>query len=252
MATRVGIELAADACRIVEIDAGPAWKRRSRQTRVRSFAILPPDGPELRARFESLRKRAAAVVVWTASDHRQVVVSNGSYESMRTEAMKSLASAGIETHGVWADIAPADGGRSREARRSVVVALASGSDLTAALQPLRAAGIRLRSVTTPPAALGSLARLRHSFSGPDALEVYVALEPQVTCLSMVRGGVLLAARDLEWGYVDEQAAGTQPRHRDDITTRLADAVANSSRRWAVRPGTSARSASAAGCPSCRR
>ncbi len=39
------------------------------------------------------------------NDHRQIVVSNGSYEAMRTEALKSARDAGVDTHNTIADIA---------------------------------------------------------------------------------------------------------------------------------------------------
>ncbi len=222
MATRLGIDLSPAACRVVEIDAGPAWRRPNGETRVRSFAVVPPSGPETQAKLESLRKRHAAVVVWDVpSDHRQVMVTSGSYESMRAEALGALAAAGLQTYGAWADIAPASGRRDRATRRPVVVALAPGSALTSALQPLVDAGIRLRTVTTPAMALASMARLRRAFSVPDAIEVYVALEEEVTCIAVVRGGVLVAARPLAWGYVNELDA---LRGRDDITTCLADAI----------------------------
>jgi len=105
---RVGIELSPAACRIVEVDGGPPWRRSQGETHVRSFAILPPSGPETRAKLESLRRRHAAVIVWGGrSEHRQVMVTAGSYESMRAEAMASLSAAGLQTTGAWADIAPA-------------------------------------------------------------------------------------------------------------------------------------------------
>ncbi len=225
MATRVGIDLSPASCRVVEIDAAPAWRRHKGETRVRSFAVLPPSGPETRSKLESLRKRHAAVVVWDGpSDHRQVMVTSGSYESMRAEAFDALAAAGLQTRGVWADISPAWGRRDRAKRRPVVVALASGSALASALQPLVDAGICLRTVTTPAMALASMARLRRPFSVPDAIEVYVALEEEVTCITLVRGAVLVAARLLAWGYVDHLDALRRQRERDDITTRLGDAI----------------------------
>src|SRR3954470_13817138 len=108
MAPRVGIELSPTACRIVEIDGGLPWRHRHGDTRVRSFAVLPPSGPELRAKLKSLRRRRATVVVWGGrSEHRQVIVTAGSYEVMRAEAIASLTAAGLSTTGVWADIAPA-------------------------------------------------------------------------------------------------------------------------------------------------
>src|SRR5713226_5691895 len=112
MATRLGIELSPAACRIVEIDAGPAWRRHNGETRVRSFAVLPPSGPETQAKLESLRKRHAAVVVWDVrSDHRQVMVTSGSYESMRAAAARRRGNPpadGHDTgHGARFDGAPA-------------------------------------------------------------------------------------------------------------------------------------------------
>ena len=222
---RVGIELSPAACRIVEVDGGLPWRRGQGETCVRSFAILPPSGPETRAKLESLRRRHAAVVVWGGrSEHRQVMVTAGSYESMRAEAMASLSAAGLQTTGVWADIAPASAPADRAARRPVVVSMASASDMSEALQPLRDAGVRLRTVTTPAVALGSLARLRRSFPVPGAIETYVAFDQRVTCLALVRNGVLLAARDLAWGYIEEDYAHSELRSREDMTTRLADAV----------------------------
>ena len=227
MATRIGIELSPDACRIVEIDPAPAWERRRGSTRVRSFAVLPPSGPETDAKLRSLRNRRVAVVVWNvASDHRQILVSPGSYESMRAEAIGALDDAGVETRGVFVDIAPATRTADRTLPRPVVVALASGTDLTAALQPLLAAGIRVRTVMTPAVALSSLARLRREFWTPNALEVFVALEERVTCIALMRSGALIASHHLGWGYVDEFGSGLEPRRREDIATRLVDAISH--------------------------
>src|SRR5712691_5717182 len=118
MTARVGIELAPSACRIVEIDGQSVWARRASETRVRSFAVLPPSGLETRAKLQSLRRRTAVVVVWNApSEHRQVVVTGGSYESMRAEALAALAAAGLQTHGVVADIVPVVGPAKRGVRQ---------------------------------------------------------------------------------------------------------------------------------------
>ena len=189
------------------------------------MAILPPSGPETRAKLKSLRRRHAAVVVWGGrSEHRQVMVTAGSYESMRAEAVASLSAAGLQTIGVWADIAPASAPDDRAARRPVVVSMASASDMSEALQPLRDAGIRLRTVTTPAVALASLTRLGKASWASGAIETYVAFDQRVTCIALVRDGVLLAARDLAWGYLEEDDAHSEVRSRQDVTTRLADAI----------------------------
>src|SRR3954447_8100020 len=144
MATRVGIELSPTACRIVEVDGGLPWRRHTGDTRVRSFAVLPPSGAETRAKLESLRRRAAAVVVWGGrSEHRQVMVTAGRYEAMRAEAMASLAAAGLALQGVWADIAPASLPNDTATRRPVLVSIANATHLADALQPLHEAGIRV-------------------------------------------------------------------------------------------------------------
>ena len=224
-ATRVGIELSPTACRIVEVDRGVSWPGPRRDTRVRSFAVLPPSGPETRARLHSLRNQPAAVVVWGGrAEHRQVVVTAGSYESMRAEAMASLSAVNVQTSGMWADIAPASRVDERSARRTVIVSMASASEMTEALQPLREAGIRLRTVTTPAVALASLARMRRAISVPDAIESYIALDEAITCIALVRNGVLLAARELPWGFVDAGRSLVGPRSREELTARLADAM----------------------------
>jgi hypothetical protein len=226
MGTRVGIELSPTACRIVEVDGGLPWRQRTpRDTRVRSFAVLPPSGPETQARLNALRKRPAAVVVWGGqSEHRQVMVTAGSYESMREEALASLSAVGLQTSGMWADIAPASAVNVRAARRTVVVSMASASDLTEALRPLCDAGVRVRTVTTPAVALWSIARMRRATSVPDAIESYIAFDEQVTCIALVRNSVLLAAREFPWGFTGEDRSRGGPRSREDITARLSGAI----------------------------
>src|SRR5882762_7995499 len=189
MATRLGIELSPAACRIVEIEGGSAFRRRQRDTRVVSFSVLPPSGPETQAKLASLRERSAAVIVWGAtSEHRQVMVTGGSHESMRAEAIDALTAA---------------------------------TEVSAALRPLRNAGIRLRTVATPAVALGSLARLRRASSVPGTIEAYVALESTDTCLALVRDGVLVAARERAWGYVDHTSPFNTPRRLGEVASRLA-------------------------------
>jgi hypothetical protein len=77
--------------------------------RVRSFELLPASGSETLAGLQALRRQTNTVVVWTASEHRQVVVTGGSYESMRAEALDGLAAAGPKTQGTVADIVPVVG-----------------------------------------------------------------------------------------------------------------------------------------------
>ena len=221
MFTRIGIELSPTACRVVELESGPASRR---ETRVRSFAVLPPSGPLTVAALRSFRRRRAAVVVWGASsEHRQVVVRPGSYETMRGEAMAALAAAGVATRGMLVDIAPA---LSRDAkRRSVVVALASSPAVRAALQPLVDAGIRVRTVMTPAIALCALMRARRDRPDHEAIDAFVALDETDTSIALIKGGALIVTRALPWGYIDGVET-RQPRRREDIASRLADDLAD--------------------------
>ena len=226
-ATQVGIELSPGACRIVEIESPPVWTRRrwSVPSRVRSFGVFPPSGAETEARLASLKNQRAAVVVWNAaSDHRQVMVDARSYRSMRAETIRALDAVGVNTRGAWIDIAPVSRASERKPRRPVIAVVAAAAELSAAVQPLRDAGIRVQTIVTPAVALGSLARLRRNISTPDALEVYVALEERATCIALVRGRVLMASQTRGWGFIDEFSANLQPRSRDEIANWLAQAI----------------------------
>jgi len=120
--------------------SGPAFRRRQRDTRVVSFSVLPPSAPETRANS-----------VTAGAERRR--------DCLGREQRAS----------------PGDGDRPLprvDARRPVVVALASATEVSAALHALRNAGIRLRTVATPAVALGSLARLRRALSVPGTIEAY--------------------------------------------------------------------------------
>src|SRR5713226_9544923 len=101
MALHVGIELSPVACRIVTIGA---TINAGADTRVRSYAIVPPDGVEMSAQLASLRRRSVAVVVWgLQSDHRQVMIGQRGYDKMKAEAVRSAHQAGVDSDGMLID-----------------------------------------------------------------------------------------------------------------------------------------------------
>ena len=207
MAARLGIELSPAAYRLIELDG-----RRAAPSRVRSFAILPPSGADTDAMFASLKGREAAVVVWgTPSEHRQVIVTLGRYETMRREAMAALGTASD----ALVDIAPV--GREADGRQTVVAAVAEAAPILAAIRPLLAAGIRVRSLATPAMALASLALTRRGVAEPASIEAYIAIEETATCVALMSEGALAIARELPWGYID----GGAYRPREDLAQRLA-------------------------------
>ena len=74
MRTRVGIELTPVASRIVEVvHRGRMWRTPGSGSSVVSFGMCPASEPDLGDALQSLRGKAASVVVWgTAGEHRQV------------------------------------------------------------------------------------------------------------------------------------------------------------------------------------
>lgn len=226
MSIRVGIELSPVACRIVEIETGPMWRRHVASTRVRSFARFPLTSSQMRAKLASLRRRKVAVVAWgLPSDHRQVVVTDGPSHRMRLEAIAALADASVDTRGMLGDILPAAPRVAATGRRPVVVAIAAANDVALAVQPLVDAGLNVRSVVTPALALMSLARMRRALTAPDVMEAYVGLEESAMCFVLVRNSALVAVRDVAWGYLDGASARARPRPREEIAARLADELA---------------------------
>src|SRR5476649_1689184 len=216
MPARIGIELSPTACRIVDLSRSKGGE--GADTVVRSFARTPePDA----ATLAPYRRQRVAVVMWGLhGEHRQAVVTVGSYQRMRREAVNATRQAGVDTRQMVADIAPAATGKEGGRRRPVVVALAPTNEVAAALRPLTAAGLRVRSIVTPALALMSLARLRRRITAPGMAEAYVALEEAGTAIALVRDGALVAARELEWGYQDDQRA----RPRDEVASRLGAAI----------------------------
>jgi len=141
---------------------------------------------------------------------------------MRAEAIAALTAAGVSTHGMLVDIAPA--APSPDAKgRPIVVALASASAVRSAMQPLIDAGIHARAVMTPAIALGALMRSRHGRSGPGGIQAFVALDKTAASVALINDGALMMTRAMGWGYLD--GLDRQPRCREDIASRLADDLA---------------------------
>jgi hypothetical protein len=222
LAIRVGIELSPVACRIVAVDV-PHQRRDDGDTRVTFATMVRADG-SMSAAVASLNGQRASVVVWTAdADHRQVVVTDGSYEHMRAQALAAVRHAGRSAVSTLTDIAPVSGSGGRN-RRTVLLASAASAEVAALLQPLVDAGVVIDRVLTPAAALLSLARSHRSEATTGALEAYVAIDEISGCIALVRDSTLLGALDLAWGYVEELDGRRATRSRDDVATRLANDV----------------------------
>ncbi len=243
MPARIGIELSPTACRIVEVTGSRGGD--DADTTVRTFARTPTADEATLAPY---RRQGVAVVVWGLhGEHRQAVVTVGSYQRMRREAVNATREAGVDTRQMVADIAPATSGKEGGRRRPVVIALARTSDVAAALRPLTSAGLKVRSIVTPALALMSLARMRRRITAPGMAEAYVALEETGTAIALVRDGALVAARELDWGFLNEERA----RSRDEVASRLGAAIEEFFGDYGVRPSAVAQVCVCGGLPELR-
>ncbi len=120
---QLGIELTPTACRIVELDDVRARDGRPRDTRVISFSVLPPSGPETTARLATLRGRTAAVVRLERAA-RPSPGDGGGRIGIASRCARASCAAVVAAQpacapaACWADIAPARRARRREARRA--------------------------------------------------------------------------------------------------------------------------------------
>jgi hypothetical protein len=239
---RIGIEISPAACRIVEIDR----TRGADDTIVRSFTRAA--GPDS-ATLAPYRRQRVAVVMWgLPADHRQAVVTYGSYQRMRREAVNATRQAGVDTRQMLADIVPVTKGRDGSRRRPVVVALARANEIAAALRPFTSAGVKVRSIVTPALALMSLARLRYRLVAAGMIEAYVALEETTTAIALVRDGALIAGRELQWGFQDDHR---QIRSRDEVSAQLGAAIQEFFEECGARPSAAAQVCVCGGMPDLR-
>jgi len=239
---RIGIEISPAACRIVEIDRS----RGADDTIVRSFSRAAGPDPATLAPY---RRQRVAVVMWgLPADHRQAVVTYGSYHRMRREAVNATRQAGVDTRQMLADIVPVTKGKDGGRRRPVVVALARTNEIAAALRPFTSAGVRVRSIVTPALALMSLARLRYRLVAAGMIEAYVALEETTTAIALVRDGALIAARELEWGFQDDRR---QIRSREEVSGQLGAAIQGFFEECGARPSAAGQVCVCGGMPELR-
>jgi Tfp pilus assembly protein PilN len=218
---KVGIELSATRCVLVEAQAGGTGRRRvaadGEVVRVRSFATIPygsssPDSltAELRGLLAAkTSSRDCWVALWgVRSSHHFMMLPPAKrwrVEALaRRDARRGGAAAQIEA--ADATIGVALGGMrespSRVLQREVSAVVASSADIRASVQPLIDAGFIVGGVTTPGLALCSVARRRRG-AVPGAASAYVAILPFAMALAIVRDGLLLFAREITWGYEGE-------------------------------------------------
>jgi len=214
MANRTGIELLPYVCRIVEVKTGTSVFGRgpSAGPRVRVFHEIPysPANPgsltaDLRPLMKGLERRAAVAVWGLRSTHQALLLPPA------TAAADLQAMARREVRSVSGNTAAdpsADGimiGALRdEGRREVGYVSVPSEEMNARLLPLVDAGFVIETAVTPAVAHASIVRQRRA-SLPDAITAVLSINGRATALTVLRGSVVLFARELSWGDETEQA-----------------------------------------------
>lgn len=234
--SRIGIDLSATRCHLIEIrPAGGRLSRRvsateAEDTRVSAFETIPHGWAEPAALVPRLRQwlaprrrnRRAWVTLWGVPSVQQLVRLPPAKPAdlaalARREAAREFAllqntevTSGIIVGGLRA--AP-QGAPTLE----VSLVAASAPDIRARLQPLADAGFVIEGVVTPALALCSMARLRRGLV-PGVPVAYLALSGEGSIVAIVGDGVLLFAREIPWGYQRDDARAFD---RDEFAVRLA-------------------------------
>ena len=216
MPTRTGFDLQPDQCRIVDVHVRSLRPSTSSDVAVRSFAQLPVGGesPSLSADLGRIRQdqrlaRQAWATVWGLRSVHQFLrlppARDSDLEALAIrESRRDLAP--LESDGaqpVVALMVGADVQVGTHRRREVSLVAVSEAEVRRAIQPLSDAGFDVVGVSTPAMALASVAR-QHGGIAAGATVALVALEAHATCVAIVRDGVLLFAREIQWGFGEAQ------------------------------------------------
>lgn len=213
MANRTGIELLPRVCRIVEArtrtraqggGASPA------SPRVRVFHEIPystadPESltAELRKVMKGLERRAAVAVWDLRSTHQALLLPPAAPADLAAMARREARPAsGNAPSGPLAD-GIVEGELRDDGRREVGYVSVPSEEVRARLQPLVDAGFIVEATVTPALAHAMIVRQRRA-STPGAVTTVLSVNAHATAMTVVRGGVVLFARELTWGYETER------------------------------------------------
>jgi len=219
MANRTGIELLPYVCRIVEVKTGTRVFGRgsSGGARVRVFHEIPYSATnpgsltaDLRQLMKGLERRAAVAVWGLRSTHQALLLPPAAAAAdLEVMARREVRA----TSGHTAADPSADGivvGDLRdEGRREVGYVSVPSVEMRARLLPLLDAGFVIETAVTPALAHAALVRQRRA-SLPGAITAVLSINGRATALTVLRGALVLFARELPWGDETEQAEHAAP------------------------------------------
>lgn len=215
MATRTGVELYPDGCRLVEVQVSKG-RDATADVRVRAFVAAAGDGAEPSTVAEALAglrrthrlSPRAWVVVWGLRSTQQLLrlppARPADLEALALrEARKDIGP--LEAGGAGASVVVMPGAEVQvgpHRRREVSLVAVSSAEVRDHIQPLVDAGFVVEGVVTPALALAALARARRG-GVAGSTNAYVAVGCRASCLAVIRDGLLLFAREMSWGHGSE-------------------------------------------------
>jgi Tfp pilus assembly PilM family ATPase len=239
MANRTGIELLPQVCRIVEVKVGTALfgggRSPSAGPRIRVFHEIPysDSNPgsltaELRQVMKGLQHRAAVAVWGLRSTHQALLLPPAAAPAdLEAMARREFRAASGSTPSERLADGIVVGELRDEGRREVGYVSVPAEEMTARLRPLVDAGFVVETAVTPAMAHAALVRQRRA-SMPEAITVVLSINGRATALTVLRGGLVLFARELPWGHETEQAEQTGAGHAaPSFAARIASEVRRS-------------------------
>ena len=229
MANRTGIELLSHACRVVEVASrarlfggGPPAGVRVRAYREIPYSSADPESfaAELRQALKGLDRRASVAVWGLRSTHLALLLPPAAPADLEAIARREArtAAGGLPVPPL-ADAVVA--GALLDGRRQTGYVAVSAEELRARIQPLIDAGVKVESVTTPALAHASLVGQHRSLL-PGAVVAVLSVNEQSTAITVVRGNVVLFARELPWGGQTQRGDGEpDSSSRTMVPSRIA-------------------------------
>lgn len=229
---RTGIDLSSTRCNVV--DAESAGRRRKGEPvvfRVRDYASIThlDNAPALTSELKALAARGtfprrAWVNLWNVrSSHQYLLLPSAPEAELESKARRHGASL-LGMSDLDVTVASSIGGTRGEPghhpKREVSFFAAASDEIRTQLRPIVEAGFLVEGVTTPCGALWSQARLRR-VSLPGEVHAHVALGVSQSALGIFSDGLLLYARDLDWGYAAQSIEIPVAQDRDVLADRLA-------------------------------
>jgi len=219
MANRVGIELLSHVCRLAEVRDTTGLFGGSHagagDIRVHRFREVPGSPGRLTAELRAARRGRgrlsgrARVILWNLKANYVPLLlppaAAGDLEALARREARAAAGNQVQAALTGPQCDGIVVGELREGgRREVGYVSAAPDEVRGRIQPVLDAGFDVDAVLTPALAHAAMVRQRWATS-PDAVTAVVSVHADVTAITVLRGGVILFARELPWGARTDRA-----------------------------------------------